>query len=193
MSPEKTRLSHINGGFDFLGFNVRKYQGKLLIMPAKKNVSTFLANVREIIKTNPTAKTANLIRLLNPKIRGWANYYRHAVASHVFNYVDHHLYVTIDRWVKRRHPNKNRHWRQSRYYCQVGGDRWRFYAPILHHGNPARVLLIKASSVKIQRHIKIQAKASPYDPLFRKYFADRLGNPLRRPFLMDAGSIPDFC
>ena len=104
LSPEKTRMSHINGGFDFLGFNVRKYQGKLLITPARKNVSTFLANVREIIKIHPTAKTANLIQLLNPKIRGWANYYRHVVASHVFNTVDHHLYMAIDRWVKRRHP-----------------------------------------------------------------------------------------
>ena len=192
LSPEKTRMSHINGGFDFLGFNVRKYQGKLLITPARKNVSTFLANVREIIKIHPTAKTANLIQLLNPKIRGWANYYRHVVASHVFNTVDHHLYMAIDRWVKRRHPNKNRHWQQLRYFCQVGGDRWRFFAPIRHHGEPARVLLIKASSVKIQRHIKIRAMATPFDPGYREYFATRLSKPPRRAFSAGAGSLPDF-
>jgi len=190
LSPEKTRLSHIDGGFDFLGFNVRKYKGKLLIMPARKNVSAFLANIREIIKTHPTAKTVNLIQMLNPKIRGWANYYRHVVASHVFNYVDHHLYGALDRWVKRRHPNKNRHWQKSRYFCQIGGDRWCFYAPSHHHGKPACTLLVKTSSVKIQRHIKIQAKAIPYDPLYGKYFARRLAKPPKRSFSVAAGSLP---
>ena len=96
--------------------------------------------------------------------------------------VDHHLYMAIDRWVKRRHPNKNRHWQQLRYFCQVGGDRWRFFAPIRHHGKPARVLLLKASSVKIQRHIKIRAMATPFDPSYREYFATRLSKPPRRAF-----------
>jgi len=192
LSSEKTRLSHIDDGFDFLGFNVRKYKGKLLIKPARKNVSAFLANVRDIIKTHPTAKTENLIQMLNPKIRGWANYYRHVVSSHVFNYVDHRCYVALDRWVKRRHPNKNRHWQQSRYFCQVGGDRWRFYASIHHHGKSARILLTRASSVKIQRKIKIQAKATPYDPSYGEYFAKRLAKPSTRSFSVDAGSFPDF-
>lgn len=192
LSPEKTRLSHIDGGFDFLGFNVRKYKGKLLIMPARENVTAFLANIREVIKHHPTAKTENLIQLLNPKIRGWANYYRHVVASHVFNYVDHRLYKAIDRWVIRRHPNKNRHWQQIKYFCRLGRDRWRFFAPIIHHGKPARLLLVKASSANIQRHIKIQALATPYDPKYREYFATRLAKSPRRSFFVDAGSYPAF-
>jgi len=191
LSPEKTRLSHIDGGFDFLGFNVRKYKGKLLITPARKNVSAFLANIRELIKSHPTARTINLIQLLNPKIRGWANYYRHVVASHVFSYVDHRLYETLEQWVKRRHPNKNRHRQYSRYYCQVKGDRWRFFARHHHRGVPTDVLLLRASSVKIQRHIKIQALATPYDPLYGEYFAKRLAKPPRRAF-SDAGSFSAF-
>ncbi len=108
------------------------------------------------------------------------------------NYVDHRCYVALDRWVKRRHPNKNRHWQQSRYFCQVGGDRWRFYAPTLHHGESARILLTRVSSVKIQRHIKIQAKATPYDPMYGEYFAKRLAKPSTRSCSVDTGSFPGF-
>jgi RNA-directed DNA polymerase len=73
LSPEKTRITHIEVGFDFLGFNVRKYNGKLLIKPAKGSVKAFLAEIRGFIKSRATVKTAELIRQLNPKIRGWAS------------------------------------------------------------------------------------------------------------------------
>jgi len=75
LSEEKTLITHIDQGFDFLGFNVRKYNSKLLIKPSKKSVKTFVEGLRTIIKSNPTVKTESLIRLLNPKLRGWANYY----------------------------------------------------------------------------------------------------------------------
>lgn len=70
LSPEKTRITHISEGFDFLGQNVRKYQGKLLIKPSKKNVLAFLTKIRSIIRENWTAKQRNLIGLLNPVIKG---------------------------------------------------------------------------------------------------------------------------
>ena len=78
---------HIEEGFDFLGWNVRKYGEKLLIKPAKKNVQTFLRKIRRIFKENRTAKQENLIRLLNPVIRGWADYHKHQVAKETFNKV----------------------------------------------------------------------------------------------------------
>lgn len=68
LSKEKTKITHINEGFDFLGFNIRKYQEKLIITPSKKSVKSFLSNMRETIKSNNTAKQENLIRQLNPKI-----------------------------------------------------------------------------------------------------------------------------
>lgn len=70
LSPEKTKIVHIEEGFDFLGWNVRKYDGKLLIKPAKKNVQAFLRKIRGIIKANKQAKQENLIGMLNPVIQG---------------------------------------------------------------------------------------------------------------------------
>ena len=64
LSQEKTKIVHIEEGFDFLGWNFRKYGGKLLIKPAKKNVQTFLRKIRKIIKDNRTAKQENVIKLL---------------------------------------------------------------------------------------------------------------------------------
>lgn len=88
LSQEKTKITHINEGFDFLGFNIRKYSGKLIIKPAKINVKRFLADIRKTIKCNASAKVENLILLLNPKILGWANHYRHECSKRTFGYVD---------------------------------------------------------------------------------------------------------
>ncbi|MQT77282.1 group II intron reverse transcriptase/maturase, partial [Pseudomonas helleri] len=81
LSEEKTKITHIAEGFDFLGQNVRKYQGKLLIKPANKSVKALLGKVREIVKNNKSATQANLILQLNPIIRGWAMYHRHVVSK----------------------------------------------------------------------------------------------------------------
>jgi len=89
LSREKTRITHITEGVDFLGWNMRKYGGKLLTKPSKANIKAHLAKVREIIKANKTIKQVDLIGILNPVLRGWANYHRHAVAKNVFARNDH--------------------------------------------------------------------------------------------------------
>ena len=85
LSEEKTKITHIDKGFDFLGFNVRKYDGKLLIKPSKEKVKKFLEKIRETIESNKTCKQDTLIRFLNSKITGWANYYKHCVSSETFS------------------------------------------------------------------------------------------------------------
>ncbi|WP_319950823.1 group II intron maturase-specific domain-containing protein, partial [Klebsiella pneumoniae] len=100
-SEEKTAITHIDKGFDFLGQNVRKYNGKMLIKPSKKNLKNFLCKVREIIKRNPTLPAWKLIGQLNPVIRGWATYHRHVVAKETFNYVDTQIWRAIWRWCVR--------------------------------------------------------------------------------------------
>ena len=77
LSPEKTRIVHVSEGFDFLGFNIRAYNGKLLIKPSKDGQNRMHRKVREIISGNKSMKQRNLIMVLNPVIKGWADYYRH--------------------------------------------------------------------------------------------------------------------
>jgi RNA-directed DNA polymerase len=104
LSQEKTRITHIPEGFDFLGWNMRKYGGKLLIKPSKQSIRSHLSKVWGIIKANKAAKQVNLIGLLNPVLRGWANYHRHAVAKKTFASVDSQIWFMLWQWAKRRHP-----------------------------------------------------------------------------------------
>ena len=92
LSPEKTCITHIGTGFDFLGQNIRKYDGKMLIKPSKKNVKAFLEKVRGLVRANKSASQLNLIGLLNPVIRGWATYHQHVAASQTFGRADFEIW-----------------------------------------------------------------------------------------------------
>jgi len=173
LSEEKTRITHIDDGFDFLGFNVRKYDGKLLIKPAKQSVQRFLDGIREMIKANVASKTVDLLRQLNAKLRGWANYYRHVVAKQTFSYVDHQVYLAVSAWIKRRHPNKSAQWQHQRYFRSDGQRSWVFSAMREAPGQRTYLDLFRAASTPIIRHIKIRAAATPYDCAFTDYFTRR--------------------
>jgi RNA-directed DNA polymerase len=174
LSAEKTKITHIDDGFDFLGWRFRKYNGKLIVQPAKTNVKTFLTKVREVIRSNPTAKTVALIQQLNPMIRGWANYHRHVAAKQTFNHVDNSIYLALRRWIKRRHPNQNAHWRQQRYFRSQGLRHWIFSAKFQHKdGSTGYLDLLKASSIAIRRHVKIKGEAIPYAPKYTDYLERR--------------------
>lgn len=68
LSAEKTKITHIDEGFDFLGFNIRKYKGKLLIKPVKKSIVRFLREVKEIFDSDKALRQSDLITLLNVKV-----------------------------------------------------------------------------------------------------------------------------
>lgn len=181
LSDEKTRIAHIEEGFDFLGWNVRKYDGKLLIRPARKNVQAFLCKVRAIIRSAVGAKQEDVIARLNPVIRGWANYHRNQVAKMTFRKVDHLIWQQLWRWACRRHSNKSRSWVKARYFVLEGTRDWVFRAEVTDDkGNRTTVRLVKATDVPIRRHCKIRAEANPFDPAWDGYFADRLRLPTDR-------------
>jgi RNA-directed DNA polymerase len=174
LSPDKTRITHVSKGFDFLGFNIRKYQGKLLIKPAKQSVITFLGKIRQLIKTHKTAKTSELIGMLNPKIRGWAYYYRHVVSKQTFEYIDDCIYRCLSHWTKRRHPNKNFAWIRKAYFHQRGAFNWIFFGTqVKKDGKKEEIDLIKAGRIPIKRHVKIREEANPYDPAYTEYLVNR--------------------
>jgi RNA-directed DNA polymerase len=164
LSEHKTKITHINDGFDFLGFNLRKYNGKLLIKPAKAKIIKFLQKVKHIIKANCTAPTSLLVKKLNPIIRGWGYYYRFVISKRIFSYADHRIWEMIWQWAKRRHPNKGLRWIKSKYFQREGKRNWVFKEKEDRHS------LFLLSSIPIRRYIKIKAEANPYDVLWKEYF-----------------------
>lgn len=175
LSPEKTKITHIEKGFDFLGFNVRKYaNGKLLIKPSKASITSFLEDIKDVIKKGGALPTDKLIHSLNAKITGWSNYYRNVVASKTFSQVDSEIFLALKRWAFKRHARKGKRWIISRYYTRHQGNRWRFHCMVKDkNGNKKPLYLKHASETKIRRHIKIRADATPFNPKFREYFEER--------------------
>jgi len=174
LSEKKSKITHIDDGFDFLGFNVRKHNRKLLIKPSKCNVKAFLEEIKSTIKTNYAAKTVNLIMLLNSKIRGWSNYYRGAVSSRIFAKIDDEIFKSLWKWAIHRHPNKGRFWIVDKYFTRYRLSNWRFYAKSKDKEvNNKMVYLYKATDTPIRRHIKVIGAAQPFDNEFRGYFEKR--------------------
>jgi RNA-directed DNA polymerase len=174
LSKEKTVITHISEGFDFLGQNVRKYDGKLLIKPSARNVTTFLESVRETIRVNRAVKQDALIKLLNPMIRGWANYHRHVVAKTTYAAVDHHIWQALWRWARRRHPNKSCWWVRQKYFRSQDHRHWVFATQTQGYEGKSRTLtLISASDTRIVRHVRVKSDANPFDPAWDSYFAHR--------------------
>jgi RNA-directed DNA polymerase len=175
LSPEKTCITPIEKGFDFLGQNVRKYDGKLLIKPAKKNTHHFLEKVRQVIRRGYGLSQTDLIRRLNPVIRGWANYHRHVVANDVFKRVEWALWHCLRRWAKHRHHSKGSQWVSRRYWHLIDGRR--VFATDtgerMLDGRTVWLRLVNPTEISIQRHVKIRAEANPFDPRWRAYFEDR--------------------
>jgi RNA-directed DNA polymerase len=174
LSQEKTTITHIEDGFDFLGQNIRKYKAgkrhKLLIKPSNKNVQAHLEKLREIIKKNPALPAWKLILLLNPIIRGWAQYHQHVVSKEIFNSVDDAIYRRLRQWVKRRHPKKSNEWVTKKYFKTVGGNNWTFYGET----EGREYDLAETARVPIKRHVKVKGEANPYDPEWESYYEKRL-------------------
>src|SRR6185437_5234517 len=177
LSHEKTKLTQVEDGFDFLGQNVRRYRhGKVLLKPSRRSVRTFLTQIREIIRGAGRSMTAGeLIEELTPKIQGWALYHRHASSKRTFAYVDHHIHQALWRWSRRRHRNKSAHWVKRRYFRTQGGRSWRFSGELqTRKGEPYGVVLMKTAEVRIERHVLIRHAANPYDPAWEEYYEARL-------------------
>ena len=174
LSEEKTKITRIDHGFDFLGQNVRKYDGKLLIKPSKDNVKSFLQNIRETIHKHRGSETVALIGDLNAKIRGWANYHRHVVSGKTFSYVDNRIRMDLWRWMRRRHHNKSTGWLYKTYLSK-GSKPGRFSTVVKDkEKKTSRTYeLIRASSIPIMRHIKIRGDANPFDPSYTGYLEKR--------------------
>jgi RNA-directed DNA polymerase len=177
LSHEKTRITHSEDGFDFLGQTVRRYKdGKVLSKPSKKNVKTFLAKIREVVREQGGSCTAGeLIRTLNAQIKGWTMYHRHGCSKRTFRYVDYRIFRLLWRWCRRRHPKKSCKWIKAKYFKRIGSRDWVFTGSLRdRQGKAYPICLMEATGVRIVRQVQIRGDANPYDPEWEGYFEERL-------------------
>jgi RNA-directed DNA polymerase len=178
LSEEKTRIVHLTEGFDFLGFNIRHYPApqtsrtgwKLLIKPSKESVKEVREKCKDQWNRSKGGNVQSAMTKLNPIIRGWANYFRTAVAKAIFNKLDSWMFYKADRYTRFTHPKKSKDWRRRKYWGQLHLDRsdsWVF------GDKRTGSYLLKFSWFPIERHTLVKGRSSPDDPRLKDYWAKR--------------------
>jgi len=171
INEDKTQIVRLEDGFDFLGFNIRRYRnGKLLIKPSKTAVRRFRERLTAEMRALRGANAQAVIRRLNPVIRGWAAYYRTVVSKKTYTGLDAHMWKLAFSWAKRSHPNKSRRWVVDRHFgafAKSRNDRWVF------GDRDSGAYLAKFAWTPIVRHQVVKGPASPDDPALAEYWAVR--------------------
>jgi len=178
LSKEKTKISHLSEGFDFLGFNIRHYEAKqtaksgwkLLIKPSKESEQKIRDKLREAWFSMQGANAIAVMKTLNPVIRGWANYFRIGVASETFRSLDKWMFHRAIKYAKRAHSNKPWYWRKNRYFGRLNlerEDNWVF------GDKRTGGYLMKFSWFPIERHALVDGYASPDDASLTDYWGKR--------------------
>ena len=162
LSEEKTSIKLINEGFNFLGFNIRKYREKLIIKPAKESLLKVHKKIKEIVKGGRAWATEDLIFILNPVLQGWSQYYKHVCSKSAFRKLDHLTFKQVWKWCIKRHSNKGRYWIKNKYFKPIENSFWRF--------NEGKYRLFFSAYLPIKRHVKIKSNMNPYNKEDEYYF-----------------------
>jgi RNA-directed DNA polymerase len=175
LSADKTVVTHIEQGFDFLGQNVRKYKGKLLIKPSKASIRSVLREARRIMRTSGSLTAGQLVARLNPVLRGWAYYHRHVVSSHTFASIDNRIWCNLFRWARRRHKRQSFRWIHQTYFLPHEGRHHVFTGSVTVGTSSGlrTVRIFRMASLPIQRHLLIRGAANPLDPAWDAYYQQR--------------------
>jgi len=179
LSEEKTKLSHIDEGFNFLGFNIRKRSAKLLIGPQDGKPAALVIRIREKLNKLHGVSFYAVLSIINRSLRGWAYAYRRSVAKCRMAWVDEQVYHLMVNWLKREYRQMTWARISKRYYPFVRG-RHRFSASYTgKDGKKKEVQLFRTSDLPIRYHVKIRSDANPYDPAHREYFDERVMKGIR--------------
>jgi RNA-directed DNA polymerase len=176
LSHEKTHITRVEDGFDFLGQHIRRFETKVLMKPSVKNVRAMLDKIDQLLQgEGGHLPVGVLIEQLNLILWGWAHYHRHASSTRTFARVDDLVFRKLWRWARRRHATKGARWVKAKYFTQCGNDRWVFHGKVVDkqgHWHP--VYLYKTAKTKIRRHVQVRGNANPYDPAWEAYLEERL-------------------
>ena len=182
-NQDKTRITHLDEGLDFLGFNVRRYGDKLLIKPSKPAIRRIRRRLSGEMRRLRGTNAAAVLATIAPITRGWAAYYRGVVSKQVFAALDDHMWKLAYKWAKYNHANKPRDWIVKRYFGRFNParrDRWVFGDRV------SGAWLPKFAWTRIVRHQMVPGRASPDNPALAQYWTDRRRK--RRPPL-DGGTL----
>jgi RNA-directed DNA polymerase len=176
LAEDKTKVTHIEEGFDFLGFNLRQYKTdkgmKLLIKPSKASVKKAKETIRNTFKQLRGKPVRDLVMKLNPIIRGIGNYWSSEVSKKIFSNLDHYIWIKTIKHLKRLHNNKPFKWIYKRYfkpdYTGVSKDSW-----ILTDPRNNKTQIFKMSWIPIVRHAVVKYRNSPDDASLKEYFEER--------------------
>jgi RNA-directed DNA polymerase len=170
-SEAKTRIVPLSEGFDFLGFNLRRYpNGKLLIKPGATAIKRLRGRLAKEFRALRGSNVAAVLAKIAPIVRGWVAYYRTVVSARVFAALTDYLWKLTYKWACWSHPNKPRHWIIGRYFGKFSkfrNDRWVF------GDKETGAYLPKPSWTDIVRHTLVKGGASPDDPALAGYWAHR--------------------
>lgn len=175
LASDKTRIVHLDEGFDFLGFNVRQYRPQCtkragtvtLIKPSKKSVESIKSKLSEIWATAGSRPLKDTLLLLNAVVRGWANYFRSSVSSVTFKKLDQWMFTKAYRFAVSRHSNKGKGWVYDRYFPKWDGKR-RVFGDV-----QSGVTLLRFSQFKVVRYVPVQGYKSPDDAKLAAYWESR--------------------
>jgi RNA-directed DNA polymerase len=187
ISEEKSKLRDARESFSFLGFRIilvkdmKRY--KVKIMPSNKSCKRLMENIRNTIKISKSISSYNLIKILRPKIIGWANYFRFSECGDTFHRLTNSIFGSIRAWVFRRETRRGRLTVKAKYF--PGGeynfngktykDNWILVGKTKDKkGKIVHNFLPHISWVESRKHVKIVSTNSPYDPSLRLYWAKRL-------------------
>jgi RNA-directed DNA polymerase len=165
LSEAKPRIVHSTEGFHFLGVEIKRYKRALLTQPQKAKVYGHYRTITTYLKQHRQSPAAQIIRGLNPQIRGWANYYRHGAAKRAFRKMDHLVWHALWKWAKRRHPKKSAQGVHQRYFRTVGNRQGVFAE--------GKAQILWYQDTPIIRMPKGKGKAAPMHPDLKTYWEQR--------------------
>ncbi|WP_217167081.1 group II intron reverse transcriptase/maturase [Streptomyces sp. AC512_CC834] len=184
LNEGKTRVVHLEEGFDFLGFTIRHQRGKMIIKPSAAACKRLRARLRAEVKSLRGMRIGTVLRRLSPIVRGWTAYYRAVASSTTFKSMDIFLWRLTFKWARRRHPKKPKKWVVNRYFGMFHPyrrDRWVFGDRI------SGAFLPRFSWTGIVRHHIVKGRASRDDPTLSEYWHNRRRKTVPPP--MDKASL----
>ncbi|WP_238919215.1 group II intron reverse transcriptase/maturase [Clostridium sp. YIM B02555] len=196
LADEKTKVTHISDGFDFLSFNVRQYKTirgmVLLIKPSKDSVKKAKQKIKEVFIKYRGKQIGIIINKLNPIIRGIGNYWSSSVSKETFKAIDYYIWTKVKRYLKVLHPNKPWKWIIKKYFSKdihgISTSKW-----LLTDKSVKNCQLIKMMWIPIIRYKLIKYKNSPDDKTLEEYFMKRDEKEFKRNNILSRQKLAKKC